>query len=126
MVIRLLSMIKLLTNQFMIINKNKDFYMKTKMKKIIASIIASLMVAVTMGISVSAATFSVVSYHYNNSKVYGIRAASSGYSSYVTTWAKATDKNSSSYNANRGYKSSSANASVVWDSGSLTRTAGNY
>ena len=32
MVIRLLSMIKLLTNQFMIINKNKDFYMKTKMK----------------------------------------------------------------------------------------------
>ncbi len=97
-----------------------------KTKKTMTSMIAGLLVAATMGISASAATFSVVSYHYNNSNVYGIQAASSGYSSYVTTWAKATDKNSSSYKANRGYKSSSADASVVWDSGSLTRTAGNY
>lgn len=84
-----------------------------KTKKVTKGMIVGLLAAATMGISASAATFSVVSYHYNRSNVYGIQAASSGYNTYVTTWAKATDKNSSSYDANRGYKSSSACAAVV-------------
>lgn len=94
-----------------------------KGKKVGVLALVTMMLAGTVS---SAATFGVSRYHYSNSKIYGIAAASSGFSSYVTTWCETKDDNSYHYNSERKKNASDADANVVWDKGSLKRSAGYY
>ena len=60
---------------------------------------------------------------------YGITSTASGFSGYVTAWAKVTNTNTgvNTYNSNRGYKSASASATrTISNANYVNRTGGAY
>ncbi|MHB8061676.1 MAG: hypothetical protein ACYDG2_03410 [Ruminiclostridium sp.] len=95
-------------------------------KKIIGKIILGCAVmTMLLGSVVGAATLTITKYSYASSSTYGIRATTTGANAYVTTWAEASATNGVyDYDSNRGYNTSSADASVQNPSGTLTRSAG--
>ena len=96
--------------------------MKNKFTKmILGCAVATLLLGSVAG----ATTITVTKYNYTSSGIYGIQATTTGAPGYVTTWAKASATNGAyDYDSNKGYQSSSADASVSNPSGTLTRSAG--
>lgn len=90
-----------------------------------SKILGLLVVTMLMGSVAMAAATTVTTYaKYSSSVKSYCKTVSSGYSSYVTSWAECSDDNSSDYDSNRGYQSSSAKATIYWNDGDFNYDGG--
>lgn len=96
--------------------------MKQSIKRRIAGISLAAMLAVSSLASVSAAT---AKYNFTKAgNVYGITTQATGFSKYVTTWAKVSNNGKTVSAKSTGYKSSKATAKKTCTSGTVTRNGG--
>lgn len=96
--------------------------MKQSIKHRIAGISLAAILAVASLVPASAAT---AKFNFTTSgNVYGITTQATGFSSYVTAWAKVTN-NGKTVNAKAtGYKSAKATAKKTCTSGTVSRNGG--
>lgn len=95
--------------------------MKQSIKRRIAGISLATMLAVSSLASASAAT---AKYNFTKAgNVYGITTQATGFSKYVTTWAKVSNNGKTVSAKSTGYKSSKATAKKTCTSVQLQETA---
>lgn len=100
--------------------------MKQSIKRRIAGVSLAAMLAVSSLASASASA-SAATAKYNFTKagnVYGITTQATGFSKYVTTWAKVSNNGKTVSAKSTGYKSSAATAKKTCTSGTVTRNGG--
>lgn len=98
--------------------------MKQSIKRRIAGVSLAAMLAVS---SLASASASAATAKYNFTKagnVYGITTQATGFSKYVTTWAKVSNNGKTVSAKSTGYKSSAATAKKTCTSGTVTRNGG--